>query len=145
LNLESEILNHDPLHSPSSQQEKIDALEVSYKHVLGFVPDRIHARISLGIQTAPEMTEDIEHLRAQLLEPEALDLKTSQLMAFGMLLMNLSQAAENHAVAALRAGATVQELQAVAGIAFMFRGIGAINLSGEAIAGALKKMAMLKP
>ena len=76
---------------------------------------------------------------------KALDLKTSQLMAFGMLLMNLSQAAENHAVAALRAGATVQELQSVAGIAFMFRGIGAINLSGEAIAGALKKMAMLKP
>lgn len=131
-------------HLPTTTQEKIDALEVSYKHVLGFVPDRIHSRISLGIQTAPEMTEGIEHLRAQLLEPQALELKTSQLMAFGMLLMNLSQAAENHAVAALRAGATVQELQAVAGIAFVFRGIPAINLSGDAIAGALKKIETLK-
>lgn len=127
-----------------STQQKIDALEENYKHILGFVPERIHSRITLGIETAAEMTEGIEKLRAQLLEPEALDLKTSQLMAFGMLLMNLSQAAENHAVAALRAGATVEELQATAGIAFVFRGIPAINLSGEAIAGALKKVQALK-
>ncbi len=124
--------------------EMITALEANYKHVLGFVPDRIHARISLGANTAPKMTLGVETLRAQLLEPDALDLKTSQLMAFGMLLMNLSQAAENHAVAALRAGASVEELQAVAGIAFVFRGIPAINLSGDAIAGALKKIETLK-
>ena len=127
-----------------STQQKIDALEENYKHILGFVPERIHSRITLGMETAADMTEGIEKLRAQLLEPEALDLKTSQLMAFGMLLMNLPQAAENHAVAALRAGATVQELQATAGIAFVFRGIPAINLSGEAIAGALKKVQALK-
>ena len=129
---------------PVTQLESIDALEQNYKEILGFVPDRIHARISLGVKTAPAMTEGVERLRAQLLEPEALDLKTSQMMAFGMLLMNLSQAAENHAVAALRAGATVEELQAVAGIAFVFRGIPAINLSGDAIAGALKKLEALK-
>lgn len=127
--------------SKDAVQEKIETLEANYRDILGFVPDRIHARITLGMQTAAEMTEGVEKLRAQLLEPAALDLKTSQLMAFGMLLMNLSQAAENHAVAALRAGASVEELQAVAGIAFVFRGIPAINLSGEAIAGALKKMA----
>ena len=126
-----------------NHQHMIDALEENYKHILGFVPDRIHSRITLGVHTAPEMTEGVERLRAQLLEPDALDLKTSQLMAFGMLLMNLSQAAENHAVAALRAGASVQELQAVAGIAFVFRGIPAINLSGDAIAGALKKIEAL--
>lgn len=135
-------MSNDNNHA-HSDQSKIDALEENYKHILGFVPDRIHSRITLGVQTAPEMTEGVERLRAQLLEPEALDLKTSQLMAFGMLLMNLSQAAENHAVAALRAGASVQELQAVAGIAFVFRGIPAINLSGDAIAGALKKIEAL--
>jgi alkylhydroperoxidase/carboxymuconolactone decarboxylase family protein YurZ len=135
-------MSQDSNH-PSSHPSKIDALEENYKHILGFVPDRIHSRITLGIHTAPEMTEGVERLRAQLLEPDALDLKTSQLMAFGMLLMNLSQAAENHAVAALRAGASVQELQAVAGIAFIFRGIPAINLSGDAIAGALKKIEAL--
>lgn len=136
-------MNTNPKTNLAAQAHAIEALEKNYQEILGFVPARIHSRITLGIQTAPEMTEGIEHLRAQLLEPEALDLKTSQLMAFGMLLMNLSAAAENHAVAALRAGATVQELQAVAGIAFMFRGIGAINLSGEAIAGALKKIESL--
>jgi len=135
-------MSNDNNHA-RNDQTKIDALEENYKHILGFVPDRIHSRITLGVQTAPEMTEGVERLRAQLLEPEALDLKTSQLMAFGMLLMNLSQAAENHAVAALRAGASVQELQAVAGIAFVFRGIPAINLSGDAIAGALKKIEAL--
>lgn len=137
-------MSTDKNTSLSTEQKSIDDLEQNYKEILGFVPERIHARISLGIKTAPSMTEGIEHLRAQLLEPEALDLKTSQLMAFGMLLMNLSQAAENHAVAALRAGATVQELQAVAGIAFVFRGIPAINLSGDAINGALKKIDALK-
>ena len=135
-------MSNDNNHA-RNDQTKIDALEENYNHILGFVPDRIHSRITLGVQTAPEMTEGVERLRAQLLEPEALDLKTSQLMAFGMLLMNLSQAAENHAVAALRAGASVQELQAVAGIAFVFRGIPAINLSGDAIAGALKKIEAL--
>ena len=62
------------------KQKLIDDLEESYKHTLGFVPDRIHSRISLGIDTAAEMTEAVERLRAQLLEPEALDLKTSQLI-----------------------------------------------------------------
>ena len=132
------------LNDSATPLETIEALEQNYKDILGFVPERIHARISLGVNTAPEMTVGVERLRAQLLEPEVLDLKTSQMMAFGMLLMNLSQAAENHAVAALRAGATVEELQAVAGIAFVFRGIPAINLSGDAIAGALKKIEALK-
>lgn len=61
-----------------------------------------------------------------------------------MLLMNLSQAAENHAVAALRAGATPAELHGVAGIAFVFRGIPAVHLAGEAIHGALKTLEQLK-
>lgn len=122
---------------------KLEDIEQNYRDVLGFVPDRIHRRLELGLETAPAMTMAVERARLELLEPEAFDLKTSQLMAFGMLLMNLSQAAENHAVAALRAGATVQELQAVAGIAFVFRGIGAVNLAGDAITGALKKLESL--
>jgi len=121
----------------------LEQIEAGYLDSLGFVPERIKNRLALGMATAPEMTLAVEEARAKLLEPEALDHKTCQLMAFGMLLMNLSQAAENHAVAALRAGATMQELQAVAGIAFVFRGIPAINLSGDAIAGALKKIEAL--
>jgi alkylhydroperoxidase/carboxymuconolactone decarboxylase family protein YurZ len=122
----------------------IEQIKAGYLNSLGFVPDRIQNRLVLGMETAPEMTLAVEEARGKLLEPEALDHKTCQLMAFGMLLMNLSQAAENHAVAALRVGATTAELQAVAGIAFVFRGIPAVNLAGDAISGALKKLEQLK-
>lgn len=122
----------------------IEQIHAGYVESLGFVPERIKNRLALGMETAPEMTLAVEEARGKLLEPEALDHKTCQLMAFGMLLMNLSQAAENHAVAALRAGATPAELQAVAGIAFVFRGIPAVNLAGDAISGALKKLETLK-
>ena len=69
---------------------------------------------------------------------KALELKTSQLIAFGILLNNLSHAAVNHGCAALRAGATEEELHAVAEMAFLFRGLPAINFAEEAIAGALE-------
>ncbi|MDP5112123.1 MAG: hypothetical protein NWQ00_06740 [Burkholderiaceae bacterium] len=39
--------------------------------------------------------------------------------------------------------ATPAELQAVTGIAFVFRGIPAVNLAGDAISGALKKLEQL--
>ena len=35
-----------------STQQKIDELEENYKHILGFVPERIHSRIVLGMETA---------------------------------------------------------------------------------------------
>lgn len=119
---------------------RLEEIEEGYREHLGFVPQRIHNRLALGLKTAPEMTEAVEQARKALLEPAVLDNKTTQMLAFAMLLMNLSAAAENHAVAALRAGATPEELHAVAGIAFVFRGIGAVNLAGDAIAGALKKI-----
>jgi len=123
---------------------KLDELEQSYREHLGFVPERIHNRLKLGLEAAPQMTEAVERARRELLEPTTLDEKTTQMLAFAMLLMNLSAAAENHAVAALRAGATVAELHAVAGIAFVFRGVGAVNLAGDAISGALKKIQSLQ-
>jgi alkylhydroperoxidase/carboxymuconolactone decarboxylase family protein YurZ len=123
---------------------KLELLEQSYREHLGFVPERIHNRLKLGLEVAPEMTEAVERARRELLEPGVLDEKTTQMLAFAMLLMNLSAAAENHAVAALRAGATVEELHAVAGIAFVFRGVGAVNLAGDAISGALKKLQTLQ-
>jgi alkylhydroperoxidase/carboxymuconolactone decarboxylase family protein YurZ len=123
---------------------KLELLEQSYREHLGFVPERIHNRLKLGLEVAPEMTEAVERARRELLEPDVLDEKTTQMLAFAMLLMNLSAAAENHAVAALRAGATVEELHAVAGIAFVFRGVGAVNLAGDAISGALKKLQTLQ-
>jgi AhpD family alkylhydroperoxidase len=125
--------------APSDSNADLASIRAHYQDLIGFMPKRVDERVQLGLQTAPEMTTAIEALRAQLIDPKALDRKTSQLIAFAILLVNGSVAAENHAVAALRAGASIDELQAAAGIAFVFRGVPAINLSGECIAGALKK------
>ena len=58
-----------------------------------------------------------------------------QLMAFAILLVQTSEAAANHAKAAIKAGATLEELHASAGIASLFRGVAAFNMSGEILAG----------
>ncbi|MDH4189357.1 MAG: carboxymuconolactone decarboxylase family protein [Betaproteobacteria bacterium] len=119
--------------------ESLLDLEKPYRDLLGFMPARVRERIGLGMEIDAAATTAIEALRAQLVAPQALDLKTSQLIAFGILLVNLSQAAENHALAALRAGASAEELHAAAGIAFLFRGLPAINLAGEVLRAALLK------
>jgi len=50
-----------------------------------------------------------------------------------MLLMDLNDAAALHAIAALRAGASWEELQAVI-ICFLFRGLSAANRGAEILA-----------
>jgi alkylhydroperoxidase/carboxymuconolactone decarboxylase family protein YurZ len=65
--------------------------------------------------------------------PKCFDTKTAQLMLFGMLLVQLSDAAHLHARAALRAGATWEELSAVVGLAFLFRGLSAANRGAQII------------
>jgi len=119
----------------------LEKIEIAYKNLFGFMPGRNRDRIKLSLEIDPEIACRIEELRADLVEPKALDLKTSQLIAFGMVLMNLPSAAENHAIAALRAGATLPELHAVAGLAFLLRGTPGLNLAGEAIAAAIAKTA----
>ena len=52
-------------------------------------------------------------------------------MLFGMLLMDLSDAATLHAMAARRAGASWEELQAVINLCFLFRGLSAANRGAE--------------
>lgn len=112
-----------------------------YTDLIGSFPERIRKRIEMGLELDPAFVEQLETLRARAVAPQALDLKTSQLVAFGILLNNLSAAAQNHALAALRAGATRAELHAVAEIAFLFRGLPAINHAGEAIANAVSAFA----
>ena len=48
--------------------------------------------------------------------------------------MQTSEAAANHARAAIKAGATLEELHASAAIAALFRGVAAFNLAGEILA-----------
>ena len=74
-----------------------------------------------------------EQIRQTAMYPKCFDVKTAQLILVGILLAHLAPAAEFHARAAKRAGATKEELHAVAGLTFLFRGLPAFNLASEII------------
>lgn len=105
-----------------------------YRELLGFVPPRIEARLHVTGALDPEMIELQERIREHGMYPKCFDVKTSQLMLFGMLLMDLNDAAALHAIAARRAGASWEELQAVINLCFLFRGLSAANRGAEILA-----------
>ena len=118
--------------------EKVQEYRDFYVSLLGFVPPRIQARTDLLSRVDPDLLEMQEELRRHCMYPKCFDVKTTQLMLFGMLLMNLQDAAKLHAMAAYRAGATFEELSAVVSLAFLFRGLSAANVGAEIIQGIAK-------
>jgi alkylhydroperoxidase/carboxymuconolactone decarboxylase family protein YurZ len=109
----------------------LDQLESRYTEMIGFTPPKIAKRLKLGMRVDPELVTALEDWRIAALTPKALGQKTVQLMSFAILLVQTSEAAANHAKAAIRAGATLEELHASAAIAALFRGVAAFNLAGE--------------
>jgi 4-carboxymuconolactone decarboxylase len=112
-------------------EAEIQELRSVYVDLVGFVPPRIQARTDLLSRVDPEGLRLQEALRRHFMYPKCFDVKTAQLMLFGMLLMNLQDAAKLHAIAARRAGATWEELAAVVGLAFLFRGLSAANYGSQ--------------
>jgi alkylhydroperoxidase/carboxymuconolactone decarboxylase family protein YurZ len=110
-----------------------------YQDLLGFVPPRIEARLAVTGALDPELLDLQERLRAHAMYPRCFDVKTAQLMLFGMLLMDLSDAAQLHALAARRAGATWEELQATVSLCFLFRGLSAANRGADILANLAKR------
>jgi len=113
--------------------EALEKYRAAYAELIGFVPPRVQARTDILSRTDPELLELQEQIRRHAMYPKCFDVKTAQLMLFGMLLMTLSDAARLHAIAAHRAGATHEELSAVVGLAFLFRGLPAANLGAQVI------------
>jgi 4-carboxymuconolactone decarboxylase len=120
--------------------EKIQAYRDVYAELIGFVPPRIQARTDLLARVDPELLEMQEQLRRHCMYPPCFDVKTAQLMLFGMLLVNLQDASRLHAIAAYRAGATFEELSAVVNLAFLFRGLSAANLGAEILQGLARDL-----
>jgi 4-carboxymuconolactone decarboxylase len=110
---------------------ELEQLRSRYVELIGYVPPRIQARTDLLARLDPELLSMQEALRAHAMYPNCFDTKTAQLMLFGMLLVQLSDAAHLHARAAYRAGATWEELNAVVGLAFLFRGLSAANRGAQ--------------
>jgi len=103
------------------------------------VPPRIEARLNVTGALDPTMIDLQERIREHGMYPKCFDVKTAQLMLFGMLLMDLNDAATLHGIAARRAGASWEELQAVINLCFLFRGLSAANRGAEILAGIAKR------
>jgi 4-carboxymuconolactone decarboxylase len=110
-----------------------------YQQLLGFVPPRIEARLNVTGAIDPQMVELQEQIREHGMYPKCFDVKTAQLMLFGMLLMDLSDAAILHGIAARKAGASWEEMQAVVNLCFLFRGLSAANRGAEILARIAKR------
>jgi alkylhydroperoxidase/carboxymuconolactone decarboxylase family protein YurZ len=112
-------------------EEELAAYRSRYERLVGFVPPRIAERIDhLGAHD-PRVLELQEELRARIMHENCLGEKTSQLMLFGMLLITLRDAALTHGIAARRAGASWEEMQATVNLAFLFGGLSAANRGAE--------------
>lgn len=105
-----------------------------YEDLIGFVPPRIEARLHVTGALDPKLVDLQEQMREHAMYPKSFDVKTAQLMLFGMLLMDGSDAAVLHAIAARRAGASWAELQDTVSLCFLFRGLSAANKGAELLA-----------
>lgn len=112
----------------------LDERNEIYRELIGFVPPRIEARMAVTGALDPELLAMQERMREHAMYPKCFDVKTAQLMLFGMLLMDLSDATQLHAIAARRAGASWEEMQAVVSLCFLFRGLPAANRGAEILA-----------
>jgi 4-carboxymuconolactone decarboxylase len=120
-----------PLPDLQMDPAEVERLRQRYVELIGFVPPRIQARTDMLARVDPELLSMQEALRAHAMYPKCFDTKMAQLMLFGMLLVQLSDASHLHARAAYRTGATWEELNAVVGLAFLFRGLSAANLGAQ--------------
>ena len=119
----------------------LDERNEIYRELIGFVPPRIEARMAVTGALDPVLLDMQEKMREHAMYPKCFDVKTAQLMLFGMLLMDLSDATQLHAIAARRAGASWEEMQAVVSLCFLFRGLPAANRGAEILANLAKREA----
>lgn len=117
----------------------LDERNEIYRDLIGFVPPRIEARMAVTGALDPVLLDMQERMREHAMYPKCFDVKTAQLMLFGMLLMDLSDATQLHAIAARRAGASWEEMQAVVSLCFLFRGLPAANRGAEILANLAKR------
>src|ERR671932_445355 len=129
----SDAENGGVLPKPKIDQPEVEEYRRIYEELLGFVPPRIQARTDLLSRLDPEFLSLQEQIREHAMYPEVFDTKTAQLMLFGMLLITLRDAARLHGIAARRAGATWEEMQAVVNLAYLFGGLSVANRGAQYI------------
>lgn len=129
----SDTGNSSSLPESKIDQEKLKEYRGIYEELLGFVPPRIQARTDILGRLDPEFLSLQEEIRERGMYPDVFDVKTVQLMLFGMLLLSLRDAARIHGIAARRAGATWEEMQAMVNLAYLYGGLSAANIGAQFI------------
>lgn len=115
----------------NTDQDRVAHYKSVYEDLIGFAPPKIAARLPLSQELDPGLLELQEAVRRRAMHESVLDDKTAQLVLWGILLGQVGQGARWHGVAARRAGASWEELHAVAALAYLFRGLPAMNLAAE--------------
>jgi 4-carboxymuconolactone decarboxylase len=117
---------------PMSAEER-ETLKARYADFIGFTPSKIETRFQVSSALDPDHLRLQEQMRAHCMHPACFDRKTSQLMLFGMLLVERWEGARFHGIAARRAGATWEELHAVVAMAGLTRGLTALNFATDVL------------
>jgi len=113
--------------SSKELQDEITMFRDSYVELFGMLPPLPTARFEFSGEVNPEFLKLSERLRAHAFYSEVFDVKTTHLILFGMLLVEHNLAAQMHALAARRAGATWQELHKVVELAAATKSLGPAN------------------
>ncbi|QIM47744.1 carboxymuconolactone decarboxylase family protein [Pusillimonas sp. DMV24BSW_D] len=138
--IDKEIVRHS-IGEYADKKVSVEERGKIYEELLGFVPPRIEARLHVTGALDPEIVDMQERIREHAMYPKCFDVKTAQLMLFGMLLMDGSDASVLHGIAARKAGASWEEMQAVVNLCFLFRGMSAANRGAEQLASIAKREA----
>jgi 4-carboxymuconolactone decarboxylase len=113
--------------SSNELDEELTRFRQSYVELFGMVPPLPAARFEFSGEINPEFLRLSERLRAHAFYSDVFDVKTTNLILFGMLLVEHNPAAQMHALAARRAGATWQELHKVIELAAATKSLGPAN------------------
>lgn len=109
-------------------------LEQVYRDMLGFVPPKVRARLDDLAVHDPELLRAQEHVRRLALTNPDLDPVTVQLILVGVLGVQLRDATAIHVAAALRAGATEEQIRGALTLAYLFGGQSVANHTPEYLA-----------
>jgi 4-carboxymuconolactone decarboxylase len=122
------IKKDNPMTTSSKEiPEDLARFRATYVELFGMLPPMPAARFEFSSEINPEFIRLSERLRAHAFYSDLFDIKTTHLILFGMLLVEQNAAAQMHALAARRAGATWQELHKVVELAAATKSLGPAN------------------
>ena len=110
--------------------EELVRFRETYVELFGLLPPLPATRFELSGDINPEFLRLSERLRAHAFYSDVFDIKTTHLILFGMLLVEHNAAAQMHALAARRAGASWKELHKVVELAAATKSLGPANQGG---------------